>query len=54
MALALAYDTRSPWHERYRRKRDAEVDAIGAADKVDLYLLTSPDVAGKLQGIAHG
>lgn len=31
------------WHERYRGRRDAEVDAIGARDRVHLYLLAEPD-----------
>lgn len=31
------------WHERYVGHRSAEVDAIGAADKADLYLLAEPD-----------
>lgn len=31
------------WHERYLGTRDAEVDAIGRRDRVDLYLLTEPD-----------
>ncbi len=31
------------WHERYRGFRAPEVDAIGAKDRVALYLLTVPD-----------
>jgi NadR type nicotinamide-nucleotide adenylyltransferase len=31
------------WHERYLGNRSPAVDAIGAVDKVDLYLLTEPD-----------
>lgn len=31
------------WHERYLGRRDAEVDAIGTRDRVDLYLLAEPD-----------
>jgi NadR type nicotinamide-nucleotide adenylyltransferase len=31
------------WHERYMGNRSRSVDAIGAADKVDLYLLAEPD-----------
>lgn len=31
------------WHERYLGTRDAEVDAIGRRDRVDLYLLAEPD-----------
>ena len=42
------------WHERYYQYRDARVDAIGAADKVDLYLLTAPDVAFVQDGFRDG
>lgn len=42
------------WHERYYQTRDARVDAIGAADKVDLYLLTAPDVAFVQDGFRDG
>jgi HTH-type transcriptional regulator, transcriptional repressor of NAD biosynthesis genes len=42
------------WHERYRGGRDARVDAIGAADKVDLYLLTAPDVPFVQDGFRDG
>ena len=42
------------WHERYYHYRDARVDAIGAADKVDLYLLTAPDVAFVQDGFRDG
>ncbi|MCA9241240.1 MAG: AAA family ATPase, partial [Planctomycetales bacterium] len=42
------------WHERYYQSRDARVDAIGAADKVDLYLLTAPDVAFVQDGFRDG
>lgn len=42
------------WHERYYQHRDARVDAIGAADKVDLYLLTAPDVAFVQDGFRDG
>jgi NadR type nicotinamide-nucleotide adenylyltransferase len=31
------------WHERYLGFRDERVDAIGRADRVDLYLLAEPD-----------
>ncbi len=31
------------WHERYLGRRSADVDAIGARDRVDLYLLAEPD-----------
>ena len=42
------------WHERYYNHRDIRVDAIGAADKVDLYLLTAPDVAFVQDGFRDG
>jgi HTH-type transcriptional repressor of NAD biosynthesis genes len=42
------------WHERYRNCRDPEVDAIGASDKVDLYLLTAPDVPFVQDGFRDG
>jgi nicotinamide riboside kinase len=42
------------WHERYYQTRDERVDAIGAADKVDLYLLTAPDVAFVQDGYRDG
>ncbi len=42
------------WHERYYRSRDARVDAIGATDKVDLYMLTAPDVAFVQDGFRDG
>src|SRR4051794_14795240 len=42
------------WHERYYQSRDQRVDAIGAADKVDLYLLTSPDVPFVQDGFRDG
>ncbi len=42
------------WHERYYQHRDARADAIGAADKVDLYLLTAPDVAFVQDGFRDG
>ncbi|TWT48951.1 AAA family ATPase [Botrimarina hoheduenensis] len=42
------------WHERYYQSRDARVDTIGAADKVDLYLLTAPDVAFVQDGFRDG
>lgn len=42
------------WHERYYQHRDARVDAIGATDKVDLYLLTAPDVAFVQDGFRDG
>lgn len=42
------------WHERYRGKRDARVDAIGQRDRVDLYLLTSPDIPFVQDGVRDG
>jgi len=42
------------WHERYYQSRDARVDAIGAADRVDLYLLTAPDVPFVQDGYRDG
>ncbi|MCA9149102.1 MAG: AAA family ATPase, partial [Planctomycetales bacterium] len=48
---AFATGTR---HERYYQTRDARVDAIGARDKVDLYLLTAPDVPFVQDGVRDG
>ncbi len=42
------------WHERYQKARDPRVDAIGARDKVDLYLLTAPDVPFVQDGLRDG
>lgn len=42
------------WHERYRGRRDARVDAIGSRDRVDLYLLTSPDIPFVQDGVRDG
>jgi HTH-type transcriptional repressor of NAD biosynthesis genes len=42
------------WHERYYHSRHPRVDAIGAADKVDLYLLTAPDVPFVQDGFRDG
>lgn len=42
------------WYERYRHARHPEVDAIGGRDKVDLYLLTRPDVAFVQDGVRDG
>ncbi|MEZ4358984.1 MAG: AAA family ATPase [Kofleriaceae bacterium] len=42
------------WHERYHHRRSAEVDAIGARDRVDLYLLTAPDVPFVQDGFRDG
>jgi HTH-type transcriptional regulator, transcriptional repressor of NAD biosynthesis genes len=55
---ALICDTNAfatgTWFERYMGKRDAQVDAIGARDKVDLYLLCAPDVAFVQDGFRDG
>lgn len=42
------------WHERYYGCRDERVDAIGKSDRVDLYLLTAPDVAFVQDGFRDG
>jgi len=42
------------WHERYQRTRDPRVDTVGAHDKVDLYLLTAPDVPFVQDGLRDG
>jgi HTH-type transcriptional regulator, transcriptional repressor of NAD biosynthesis genes len=42
------------WHERYYGTRDAETDAIGALDKVDLYLLTAADIPFVQDGVRDG
>lgn len=42
------------WHERYMGFRSPAVDAIGAADKVDLYLLTEPDFPFVQDGFRDG
>ncbi|QDU87798.1 Trifunctional NAD biosynthesis/regulator protein NadR [Pirellulimonas nuda] len=42
------------WFQRYYRSRDARVDAIGAAAKADLYLLTAPDVPFVQDGFRDG
>lgn len=42
------------WHERYLGFRSPAVDAIGAADKVDLYLLTEPDFPFVQDGFRDG
>ncbi len=42
------------WHERYYQTRDERVDAIGAKDRVDLYLLTTPDVPFVQDGFRDG
>jgi NadR type nicotinamide-nucleotide adenylyltransferase len=42
------------WHERYYGTRDARVDAIGARDVADLYLLTAPDAPFVQDGFRDG
>lgn len=42
------------WFERYRGRRDARVDAIGARDRAHLYLLTSPDIPFVQDGVRDG
>jgi NadR type nicotinamide-nucleotide adenylyltransferase len=42
------------WHERYMSSRCGDVDAIGARDKVDLYLLTEPDFPFVQDGLRDG
>jgi NadR type nicotinamide-nucleotide adenylyltransferase len=42
------------WHERYFGTRHDDVDAIGAEDVVDLYLLTAPDVPFVQDGFRDG
>ncbi len=42
------------WFERYYHARHPEVDAIGASDKVDLYLITAPDVPFVQDGFRDG
>jgi HTH-type transcriptional repressor of NAD biosynthesis genes len=42
------------WHERYVGRRDDQVDAIGARDRVDLYLLAVPDFPFVQDGFRDG
>jgi NadR type nicotinamide-nucleotide adenylyltransferase len=42
------------WFERYAGTRHPEVDAIGARDQVDLYLIPSPDVPFVQDGVRDG
>lgn len=42
------------WYERYYGSRSAEVDAIGAKDRVDLYLLCAADVPFVQDGFRDG
>lgn len=42
------------WHERYMGFRSSEVDAIGALDRADLYLVPDPTVAFVQDGLRDG
>lgn len=42
------------WYERYYHARDAEVDALGARARADLYLLAAPDVPFVQDGFRDG
>ncbi len=42
------------WFERYFDQRDPEIDAIGAAARVDLYLIPTPSVAFVQDGFRDG
>jgi len=42
------------WRERYYKARDPQVDQIGALDRVNLYLLTAPDVPFVQDGFRDG
>jgi diamine N-acetyltransferase len=42
------------WFERYANKRHPEVDAIGARDIVDLYLVPAPDIPFVQDGVRDG
>lgn len=42
------------WYERYAGRRHAGVEAIGARDIADLYLLTAPDVPFIADGVRDG
>lgn len=42
------------WFERYAGTRHAQVEAIGARDIVDLYLIASPDVPFVQDGVRDG
>lgn len=42
------------WYERYHAGRDTRVDAIGARDRVHLYLFTAPDVPFVQDGVRDG
>jgi NadR type nicotinamide-nucleotide adenylyltransferase len=42
------------WHERYMGARSPEVDAIGALDRADLYLIPDPTVPFVQDGLRDG
>lgn len=42
------------WFERYANRRHPDVDAVGARDRVDLYLVPSPDVPFVQDGVRDG
>jgi NadR type nicotinamide-nucleotide adenylyltransferase len=42
------------WHERYMGSRCAAVDAVGARDRADLYLLAEPDFPFVQDGVRDG
>lgn len=42
------------WYERYQHGRDPRVDAVGARDRVHLYLHTAPDVPFVQDGFRDG
>lgn len=42
------------WYERYSGKRHPQVDVIGNADKVDLYLIPTPEVPFMQDGVRDG
>lgn len=56
--LVLFCDTNAfatgTWYERYRHGRDPRVDAVGAGDRVHLYLHTAPDVPFVQDGFRDG
>lgn len=56
--LVLFCDTNAfatgTWYERYQHGRDPRVDAVGAGDRVHLYLHTAPDVPFVQDGFRDG
>lgn len=42
------------WYERYAGRRHPQVDAIGNADQVDLYLIPTPEVPFVQDGVRDG